>query len=63
MFDGGHVPNVFRHHDGERVTRRLSAARPSDTMHIVLGMLRHIVVDDVADVGDVESARCDIGRH
>ena len=29
-------------------------------MHVVFRMLRHIVVDDVADVGDVEPATGDV---
>ena len=36
------------------------AAGAPDAMDVIFGMLRHVVVDDVADVGDVESARGDV---
>jgi hypothetical protein len=37
------------------------AAGAADAVDIILGMLRHVVVDDVADVGDVDAARGDVG--
>ena len=29
-------------------------------MHVILGMMRRVVIDDMADVGNVEPARRDI---
>ena len=37
------------------------ASRPADAVHVVLGLLRHVVVDDVRDPGDVEPALRDVG--
>ena len=36
------------------------AARAADAMDVILRMLRHVVVDDVAHVRDVQSARGDV---
>ena len=38
------------------------AAGAPDAVHVIFRMLRHIVIDNVTDAGDVESARGDIGR-
>ena len=59
-FDGEDVAGVLGGHDGEGVAAGLGAAGAPDAMDVILGMLRHVVVDDVADVGDVESARGDV---
>ena len=48
---------ILGYHHGEGVPRCSRAASPADTMHVILGMLWHVEIDDVADVGDVESAR------
>ena len=37
------------------------SARSSDAVDVVFGVLGHVVVDDVADVGDVDAARDDVG--
>jgi len=49
-------------HDRECVAGGLRAAGAANTVHVVLGMLRHVVVDDVADARDVDAARGDVGR-
>ena len=59
-FDGEHVAGVLGGHDGEGVAACLRAARAPDAMDVILRMLRHVVVDDVAHVRDVESARGDV---
>ena len=41
----------------------LGAARAPDAMDVILRMLRHVVVDDVAHVRDVEPARGDVRGH
>ena len=46
----------------DRVARRARARRAADAMHVVLGILGQVVIDDVADVGNVQPARGDIGR-
>ena len=49
-------------HQREGVAHILGAAGAADAMDIIFRMFRHIVVDDVTDAGDIESARGDIGR-
>ena len=49
-------------HQGESVADVLGATSPSNAMDIILRMLRHIIIDDVTDAGNIESARGDIGR-
>ena len=39
------------------------ARRASDAVHIVLGIVRRIVVDDHGDVVDVDAAGHDVGGH
>ena len=41
----------------------LRPAGASDAMHVIFRMLGHIVINDMTHAGDVESARCDVGRH
>ena len=60
-FDGEHMRRILGHHDGEGVAAVFGAAGAADAVDVIFGMLRHVVVDDVADVGDVQSARGDVG--
>ena len=53
---------LFAVHQGESVADILGAAGPADPVHVVFWMLGHIVIDDVTDAGDVDSARRNIGR-
>jgi len=41
----------------------LRAPGAPDAMHVILRMLRHVIVDDVADVEDIQAARGDIRGH
>ena len=59
-FDGENVRGILGDHDGKGVAARLGAARAPDAVDVILRMLRHVVIDDVADVGDVKSARGDV---
>ena len=38
------------------------AAGAADAMNVIFRMLRHVVVDHVTHVGDVDAARGDVGR-
>ena len=53
-------PNFFAVHQGESVAHVLRAAGPADAMDIIFRMFRDIIIDDVTDAGNVESARRDI---
>ena len=47
--------------DGQRLARLAGAAGAADAMDVILGMMGRVVIDDVADVGNVEAARGDVG--
>ena len=47
--------------DGEGFARASGAAGAADAVDVVLGMDRHVEIEDVADVGNVEAARGDVG--
>jgi len=55
------VPDVPGRHEGEGVPRGTGPAGSADPMHVVLGILRHIVVDDVRDPLDIEAPLRHIG--
>ena len=52
---------ILGHHDSEGIPGGCGTACPANAMDVVLGMLRHVVVDDMADVGNVQSTRGDVG--
>ena len=37
--------------------------RPADAVHIIVICLRDVVIDDMADVGDIQAPRGHVGRH
>ena len=61
MFDRLQRGNFFAVHQGESVAYILRPPGSADAMDIIFRMFRDIVIDDVTDAGDVESARRDIG--
>ena len=61
-FDRLERHNFFTVHERERVADVLSAAGSSDPMHVIFGMLRDVIINDVTDAGNVESARSDVRR-
>jgi hypothetical protein len=63
VFDRLQCRNFFAVHKREGVADILRAARAADPVHVILGMLGHVVVDNVADTGDVKAARSDIGGN
>lgn len=54
--------NFLAVHERKSVTDILGAAGATDAVNVIFRMLRHVVVDDVAYAGNVESACGDIGR-
>ena len=58
-----HVLAVLGDHEREGVAGGLRPAGAADAVDVVLRVLRHVVVDDVADVRDVEAARGDVRGH
>ena len=49
-FDRLHMFGVFHNHERERVAAGFGAAGPADAMDVILRVVRHIEIDDVADV-------------
>ena len=47
----------------DRLAVAADAAGAADAVHVHLGLVGQVVVDDVRDLRDVEAARGDVGRH
>ena len=61
--DGTQLGAFFRGGEAGGVTASAGAGGAADAVHVVLDGLRQVVVDDAVDVGDVDAARRQIGRH
>ena len=61
--DGGNLLNILAGHNRESVADALSASSAADAMDVVFGMMRHIEVDDVADLRHVNASRGDVGGY
>src|SRR5262245_26821780 len=59
--DGGNLLEVLACHDGKCVAHAQCTAGAADAMNIVFGMVRHVEVNDMADLLDIDAARGDIG--
>ncbi len=59
-FDGLDVARILSRHQGKCVAGRLCAPGPANAMDIVLGMLGHVIVNDVTYVGYIQPARRNI---
>lgn len=54
---------VLSRHKTDRISNGLGTTCSTDSMNVVLGMHRKVVVDDMGDAIDVDSASGDIRRH
>jgi hypothetical protein len=54
--------NFVGRHEGEGVARSRRSAGPADAVNVVFRLLGNVVVDDVTDAGDIESALGDVRR-
>ena len=61
--DDRDVALVLGGHHRQRVAGGVHATGPADAVNVVLGGARHIEIDDMGDVVDVDPARGDIGGH
>ncbi len=62
---GGHAADVallVRRHQGDPGAGSSGAGGPPDAVHVALVVLRRVVVHDVADPLEVETAGGDVGR-
>src|SRR5262245_29384498 len=48
--------------DRDRGAAAAGATGAADAVHVIVGMIRHVEIEDVADIRDVEAARRDVGR-
>src|SRR6266516_2773340 len=60
MFDRLQGGKFLAVHQSESVPNILRPSRASDAMDVIFWVLGHVVIDNVAHAGDVESARRDI---
>lgn|GEM_PF-4694266 len=52
----------IRRDEGDRSSGLACSTGPSHSMHIALRILREGMIDDVSDVIDVDTSRCDVRR-
>ena len=55
------VVGVFRRDERERITHRHRTTGAANAMNIIFGILWNIVIDNMRDAGDVDTARGDVG--
>ena len=55
-----HIP-IFISDQCERVASALGASRASDAVDVGIGSVGHVIVDDVCDAVNIETARRDVG--
>ena len=63
FLDGRDPERILLAGEADRDARRARAAGPADAVHVILGVVRQVVVDDVADSLDVNAAGGDVGGH
>src|SRR6478735_6041828 len=63
LFDGTQQVLLPRRHEQDRFTGTAGTARAADAVHVGLGVMRDVVVDDVADPLDVKATGGDVGGH
>src|SRR6185437_13115219 len=61
--DRGDILAVFRRGQHEGAAGATGAPGAADTVHIILGVIRHVEAEDVAQPGDIEPARGDVAGH
>jgi hypothetical protein len=61
-FDGVQLLRIFGGDKTRGAARGLHSSRPADSMDVILGTMRQIEVDDVSDIGHVDTPCRDIRR-
>src|SRR5215831_14576250 len=61
LLDRRDVSSIGRRDDGDGGAAASRAAGAADAMYVVVGVMRNVEVEDVADGGNVEAARGDVG--
>lgn len=55
--------HIILFNKGERLALLVAPAGPADAMHIIVVCLGNVIIDDMADVGYVQTSRGHIGGH
>src|SRR5262245_45840209 len=63
LLDGRDVSAVGGRDDGDGGAAASGAAGAADAMDVIVGVMRDVEVEDVADGGNVEAARGDVGGN
>src|SRR3954471_13265691 len=63
LFDRGDRFVIERADDGDRGAGASGAAGTANAVDVVVGVVRHVEIEDVTDRGNIESAGRDIGGH
>ncbi len=63
LFDRGDRFVIERCDDGDRGAGTAGTPRSADAMHVIIGMMRHIEIENVADRGNIKAAGGDIGSN
>src|SRR5262249_54846941 len=61
LFDGGDVFLLGRRNDGNGGTSSPRATGTPDPVHVIVGVMGHVEIEDVAHGGNIEAARCHVG--
>ena len=62
-FNGLYVGEFFGNKEGQGIPLLGGTTCSTDTVYIIFWVLRHVVINDMGDACDIESASCNIGRH
>ena len=63
FFDLLEIVGIVFRNEGDGRPRAGSTSRTTNAVHIVFGIVGHVVVDDHGDVVDVDAARNHVGSH
>jgi hypothetical protein len=61
--EGDYLIGIVTGHKGKRISVFANSSGTADPVDIVIRTCRHIVVDDVGNTQDIDTAGGDIGRH
>jgi hypothetical protein len=60
---GGYLISIGTGHKGKRISVFVNSSGTADPVDIVIRTCGHIVIDDVGNAQDIDTAGGDIGRH
>ena len=60
---GDYLVSIVTGHKRKRISVFINPSGTADSVDIVIRTCRHIVIDDVGNTQDIDTAGGDIGRH